>query len=56
MVTDSCSIGQGTFALYLSSTRSSVGVGFPLAHEKLVSRIEAGEYIDCYWIVWEPVQ
>ena len=37
---------QGTSALYLSSTRSSNGAGLSPVLEKLVSRIEAGEFIE----------
>ena len=40
------STGQRTSALYLSSTRSSIEAGLPCVPEKLVSRIEAGEFIE----------
>ena len=47
MVTEySQTTGQGTSALYLSSTRSSIGAGLPSVPKKLVSRIEAGEFIE----------
>ena len=47
MVTEySQSTGQWTSSLYLSSIRSSIGAGFPPVPEKLVSRIEAGEFIE----------
>ena len=47
MVTEySQSTGQGTSALYLSSTRSSIGSGLPCVPKKLVSKIEAGEFIE----------
>ena len=47
MVTEySQSTGQGTSALYLSSARSSIGAGLPPVPKKLVSRIEAGEFIE----------
>ena len=40
------STGQGTSSLYLSNIRSSIGAGLPPVPEKLVSRIEAGEFIE----------
>ena len=47
MVTEySQSTGQGTSALYLSSTRSSIAAGLPPVPKKLVSIIEAGEFIE----------
>ena len=37
---------QGTSAIYLNSTRSPIGAGLLLVPKKLVSRIEAGEFIE----------